>query len=317
MSDTQLTSFVDYNESFEAFKRNRELVERCMGTVLVPEKHYDTIPGCGTKPALLKAGAEVLCSVFNMSPEFDVKITELQNGHREYTVTCNLWSFDKQRFFGSGIGSCSTLEKKYRWRSGFEPTGELVPDAYKYEKNPEKKQELLGGKGNYAKLIDGQWMICTKVEKTENEDIADQYNTILKMAKKRALVDAVLTRCAASDIFTQDLEELKKEYKDYKPHEPEHPTQPQQPAKPVQPEQKPMTDEAALDELVQILSSRMSMLDAHGIGVDYMLESGLTDKTALANAVKTWIPKNIQAAYRKALDNPDHFVIEFIKFSKK
>ena len=36
---------------------------------------------------------------------------------------------------------------------------------------------------------------------------ADTYNTILKMAKKRALVDGVLTCTACSDIFTQDLED--------------------------------------------------------------------------------------------------------------
>ena len=41
--------------------------------------------------------------------------------------------------------------------------------------------------------------------RTEPED-AD--NTILKMAKKRALIDAVLTVTAASDIFAQDVEDL-------------------------------------------------------------------------------------------------------------
>jgi hypothetical protein len=33
-------------------------------------------------------------------------------------------------------------------------------------------------------------------------------NTVLKMAKKRALVDAVLTVLGASDIFTQDIEDM-------------------------------------------------------------------------------------------------------------
>lgn len=37
---------------------------------------------------------------------------------------------------------------------------------------------------------------------------ADTYNTAIKMAKKRAQVDAVLTCTAASDIFTQDLEDM-------------------------------------------------------------------------------------------------------------
>ncbi len=44
--------------------------------------------------------------------------------------------------------------------------------------------------------------------KLENDNPADDYNTVLKMAKKRALVDAVLTATAASDIFTQDLEDI-------------------------------------------------------------------------------------------------------------
>ena len=35
----------------------------------------------------------------------------------------------------------------------------------------------------------------------------DQYNTVLKMAKKRSHVDAILTATAASDIFTQDIED--------------------------------------------------------------------------------------------------------------
>lgn len=41
-----------------------------------------------------------------------------------------------------------------------------------------------------------------------NPNIADTYNTVLKMAKKRAHVDASITACAASDIFTQDIEEM-------------------------------------------------------------------------------------------------------------
>jgi hypothetical protein len=39
----------------------------------------------------------------------------------------------------------------------------------------------------------------------ENADIADVYNTVLKMAKKRAHIDATLTATGAADMFTQDL----------------------------------------------------------------------------------------------------------------
>ncbi len=43
--------------------------------------------------------------------------------------------------------------------------------------------------------------------KSQNDNPADEYNTVLKMAKKRAHIDAMLTATAASDIFTQDLDE--------------------------------------------------------------------------------------------------------------
>jgi len=39
----------------------------------------------------------------------------------------------------------------------------------------------------------------------ENEDIADVYNTVLKIAKKRAHIDTTLTVTGAADLFTQDL----------------------------------------------------------------------------------------------------------------
>jgi hypothetical protein len=44
-----------------------------------------------------------------------------------------------------------------------------------------------------------------KYNNVENEDIADVYNTVLKMAKKRAQIDATLTVTGAADMFTQDL----------------------------------------------------------------------------------------------------------------
>ncbi len=101
---------------------------------------------------------------------------------------------------------------KYRFRQGAaEPTDKPVPRAYwdLRGEDPAKAQELIGGKGFTVKKVDGKgWMIAKGGEKVENDNPADNYNTVLKMAKKRALVDAVLTATAASDIFTQDLEDI-------------------------------------------------------------------------------------------------------------
>jgi len=50
----------------------------------------------------------------------------------------------------------------------------------------------------------------TKFRRKDKSQVepSDLYNTVLKMAKKRSLVDAILTATAASDIFTQDIEDM-------------------------------------------------------------------------------------------------------------
>jgi hypothetical protein len=110
--------------------------------------------------------------------------------------------------FGEGVGLCSTLESRYRYRHA----ERTCPNC--------GKAAIIKGKAEYgggficfakkggceAKFGDKDPQILNQeVGKVENADIADVYNTTLKMAKKRAHIDAVLTATAASGIFTQDL----------------------------------------------------------------------------------------------------------------
>ena len=106
------------------------------------------------------------------------------------------------------------MESKYRYRDGTEPTEIEIPHAW-WDKNLSKKarKELLPAK-HTVKKIDGEWLVVKSLGKVENHDIADQWNTVLKISKKRAFVDANITACAASDIFTQDMEDFKPETKD-------------------------------------------------------------------------------------------------------
>ncbi len=188
-----------------------KMIQHLMKEGMTEGEHWGIIPGCGTKPTLLKPGAEKLCLMFRLAPKFDVQDKDLGNGHREITVKCTLIHINTGKFWGEGVGSCSTMESKYRYRSGAgESTGVQVPKAYWDKKKVDFKgaQELIGGSGYSTKKIDGVWFIVEKIEKQENPDIADTYNTVLKIAKKRALVDASITATAASDIFTQDIEEM-------------------------------------------------------------------------------------------------------------
>ena len=188
------------------------LIQQIMSAAMKDGEHYGKIPGCGNKPTLLKPGAEKLCLTFRLAPTYEVEERQLDKGQREYRVQCTLSSITTQAFIGQGVGVCSTMEGKYRYRqNAAEPTDRPVPRAYwdVRGEDPAKAQELIGGKGFSVKKVDGKgWMIARGGEKVEHDNPADHYNTVLKMAKKRALVDAVLTATAASDIFTQDLEDI-------------------------------------------------------------------------------------------------------------
>lgn len=140
-----------------------------MSNVLKQGEHYGVIPGTKGKPSLLQPGAEKICLMFKLVPRYRVEKTQLPGGHREVEVTCTLYQRGSDVVEGEGMGSCSTMESKYRYRK--------------------------------------KWVNGSPVRE-ENTDIADTYNTVLKMAKKRALVDAVKSTTAASDIFTQDVEDL-------------------------------------------------------------------------------------------------------------
>jgi len=186
-------------------RRQVNLIQGMMKEMMHKDEHYGIIPGC-KKPSLYKPGAEKLGMMFRLCPAYDITQTDLGNGHREYQVKCTLKHI-AGRFIGEGVGLCSTMETKFRYRPGYEVTEDAIPADYKAKKADYKAN------GFGCKEIDGQWKWVHFLEggKQENPDIADCYNTILKMAKKRAHVDAVLSATAASDIFTQDVEDLQSE----------------------------------------------------------------------------------------------------------
>jgi len=189
--------------------------------VMKPEKDFGTIPGTD-KPTLLKPGAEKLCSLFGLAPTFEIvdKITDFDKPMFYLQYRCNLLSSDG-RFMGSGIGSCNSHEKKYRYRSSERVCpncgkSTIKKSSYPPRDNPNAKpgwycHVKVGGCGaNFAHndvQITGQ-----QLGQIENPDVADLANTIDKMAQKRALIAATLIVTNASEFFTQDLEDI--EYTD-------------------------------------------------------------------------------------------------------
>lgn len=166
-----------------------QTVQRVMQAVMKPNVHYGAIPGAGDKPTLLKSGAEVLCMTFRIADRYEVADLS-KDGVIRYRVNCIGEHQQTRMPLGSGLGECSTDEEKYRWRKA------VCSDEF--DQTPETHRRLKFGRkqgGHYT----------VQQVRTEPADLA---NTVLKMACKRAKIAMVLNVTAASDMFSQDLEDL-------------------------------------------------------------------------------------------------------------
>jgi hypothetical protein len=206
--------------SADSVRQQVNEIQQMMDSVMKEDTHYGKI-AAGMDPTLLKPGAEKLCFAFRLDPEYDVTRHDLQDGHREYEVTCTLYHIPSGDRVASGVGLCTTMESKYRYRKVDDTTEVDVPNDFwdSGDDMSSRDNDILrdaldeagvdipaGGSAGVDKT-DAGWKVTVRAE-GENPDIADTYNTVLKMAKKRAHVDATLSATAASDIFTQDIEDL-------------------------------------------------------------------------------------------------------------
>src|SRR5690349_18091265 len=112
--------------SIEELIAQTQLVNQALKKVMIKGEHYGVIPGTGRKnpetgeeegkPTLLKAGAEKLCFLFRLGASYTVQVTDLSGGHKSFTTTCKLHHIATGALIAEGIGICSTLEGKYRYR---------------------------------------------------------------------------------------------------------------------------------------------------------------------------------------------------------
>jgi hypothetical protein len=167
------------------------LVQEVMRAVMKQDTHYGKIPGT-PKPTLYKPGAEVLCVAFRIAPEY--RIEDLGDATTaRYRVTCVGRHQVTGGALGEGVGECSSAEEKYKWRAAV--------CVEEFDLTPESMRRLKFAKWN------------NKIEKKiqVRTEAADLANTVLKMACKRAMIAMTLNVTAASDMFTQDIEDLPEE----------------------------------------------------------------------------------------------------------
>jgi hypothetical protein len=160
----------DFKLRLESLKQGRERIAEIQRRLMRPGVDFGKIPGTGDRPTLLKPGAEKLADFYQLAAGMAADMTP-GDGERtpliRYEVRCTLHlrTLDGP-VVASGWGVCTSHEKKYRYRN---------------EWTNGKKQRVV------------------------NEDPWEQANTILKIAEKRAFIDAVLRATASSGLFTQDV----------------------------------------------------------------------------------------------------------------
>ncbi|GBG09477.1 hypothetical protein PAT3040_04123 [Paenibacillus agaridevorans] len=165
---------------------------------MVKDEDFGTVPGT-QKPTLYKPGAEKLCELYGFAAHVKSKTEErdFDTGYYRVEFTLQLVHRSSGVVVGEGVGECNTYESKYRYRWASE--NKIPAFLSKEDLLYELKDEWRDGQrtGNTYK----QYRI-------PNEDLFSQWNTVLKMAYKRAYVGLTLQCTRSSGIFTQEESEM-------------------------------------------------------------------------------------------------------------
>lgn len=266
-------------------------------TVMKDGKDFGVVPGTD-KPTLLKPGAEKLCSLFDLYPKFNAvdKIVDFDRGLFYFQYECVLHRNGNP--VASGLGSCNSKEKKYRYRSA----ERKCPNC--------GKPAIIKGKAEYG----GGWLCFNKkggcgakftdtdpaiidqqVGQIENTEPFDLINTIDKMAQKRALVAATLIGANASEFFTQDVEDM--DYIEGKYTEVAVPAAPAQPQKPANHVTKPLPSET---EFFFDTPQDEQTTGAAANPVQALVEAGISENSSAASSL---LNKYYMPAHPGPVDN--------------
>lgn len=174
---------------FQAIAAFQHIVHQSM----VVNVDYGTIPGT-QKPTLLKPGAEKIAKLMGLHDHYEItdEMIDWDRPLFSYTVRCTLFVMGSSVAVSEGMGECNSYEDRYRWRWVFESS---LPAGFDKMGVVTRQINTRNGKAKQYRL--------------PNDEPFSLKNTILKMAKKRALVDAALSAGRLSDLFTQDMEDIR------------------------------------------------------------------------------------------------------------
>ena len=185
----------------------RAIMRECM----VDGQDYGKVPGCGDKVGLFQPGAQKLSMTFQLNPEVHrEEVTDYPNFHRGYRLVVRVANGHK---YADGVGECSTMESKYRFRASGKVCPECGKETVLKSKNDGEGWFCWAKKGGCGATFAPNTPGAQKIEgqgsgKVEHDNPADFWNTVRKMAFKRAFVHAIINATNTSELWSQDLEDL-------------------------------------------------------------------------------------------------------------
>jgi tellurite resistance protein len=178
-------------ESPEVLTERIKRMVQIMTKVMIADKHYGKIPGCAQN-SLFQPGSQLLSVAFKLGHE-PYRIEDLStDDEKRYRVTDRVFIQGTDVTIAYGIGECSSSEEKYMWRRA---VSDEEFEATEIDRRREKFGKDYKTKQSYT----------TMQVRTNPSDVA---NTVLKMARKRANINGTIEALAASEVFTQDAEDL-------------------------------------------------------------------------------------------------------------
>ncbi len=206
-----------YHMDVQRVVQQTRAIQQVMRDLMKPGVHYGIIPGTEkqdkagndiSKPSLWQPGADILCMLFRLRPEYKETITE-REGFYGVLVRTHLIHIPTGEVWGEGLGSANSRETRYL----NQVKRRVCPNCGKA--TIFKSRDPGGGwycwkakEGCGTQFPEGDPAMSVDRAQINPDKVCDLHNTILKMGCKRSKVGGVLTATAASEIFTQDLEDM-------------------------------------------------------------------------------------------------------------
>lgn len=191
-------------------------IQQVMSQLMKPGVHYGVIPGTEkydkgvdvSKPSLWQPGADLLCMLFRLRPKYEATYVE-SAGFFSVRVRTNLIHIPTGEVWGEGLGSANSRETKYLNQTKRRVCPNCTKATIFKSKDPGGGWFCWRAKeGCGAQFNENDPAMGIDLAQINDDKVHDLENTILKIACKRSKVGGLLTCTAASEIFTQDLEDM-------------------------------------------------------------------------------------------------------------